>query len=90
VAVLTHGRHGIIFARDGPYVPDYKLWGKFTGEKCPTLVGKPKLFFIQACRGNRLDGSMLATQVDGSPSSFKIPNHADFLIAYSTIPGKLI
>jgi len=90
MAVLSHGEQGIIFAKDAPYKPDDKLWGQFTGEKCPTLAGKPKLFFIQACQGDRLDGGVMLTQVDGGPSSFKIPNHADFLIAYSTIPGKQI
>lgn len=47
------------------------------------------MFFIQACQGDRLDaGVHLRTQVDGGDASFKIPNHADFLIAYSTVPGK--
>jgi hypothetical protein len=27
------------------------------------------------------------TEVDGSSMGYKIPIHADFLIAYSTIPG---
>lgn len=90
VTVLSHGEQGIIYARDAPYKPEDKLWGRFTGDKCITLAGKPKLFFIQACQGDRLDGGVqLTTQVDsGSSSSYKIPIHADFLIAYSTIPGK--
>lgn len=88
MAVLSHGEQGIIFAKDGAYKPDDSLWGRFTGDKCITLAGKPKLFFIQACQGDRLDGGVqLRTQVDGN-SSFKIPIYADFLIAYSTIPGK--
>jgi caspase-like apoptosis-related cysteine protease len=87
MAVLSHGEQGIIYAKDGAYKPEDKLWGRFTGDKCVTLAGKPKLFFIQACQGDRLDGGVsLRTQVDGS-SSFKIPIYADFLIAYSTIPG---
>lgn len=91
MAVLSHGEHGLIFAKDGPYKPDDKLWGRFTGDKCLTLANKPKLFFVQACQGDRLDkGIQLRTQVDGNSSSFKIPIHADFLIAYSTIPGKKI
>lgn len=91
MAVLSHGETGIIYAKDAPYKPEDKLWGRFTGDKCVTLAGKPKLFFIQACQGDRLDsGIQLRTQVDGSSSSYKIPIHADFLIAYSTIPGKKI
>ncbi|XP_050548169.1 caspase-1-like isoform X2 [Daktulosphaira vitifoliae] len=87
MAILSHGEQGIIYAKDAPYKPEDKLWGRFTGDKCITLAGKPKLFFIQACQGDRLDGGvLLRTQVDGS-QSFRIPVYADFLIAYSTIPG---
>lgn len=89
IAVLSHGEQGIIYAKDGAYKPEDQLWGRFTGDKCLTLASKPKLFFIQACQGDRLDGGVLMrTQVDGGSSSFKIPIYADFLIAYSTIPGK--
>ncbi|XP_060876415.1 caspase-1-like [Metopolophium dirhodum] len=87
MAVLSHGEQGIIYAKDRGYKPEEILWGRFTGDKCVTLAGKPKLFFIQACQGDRLDsGVQLRTQVDG-PSSFKIPIYADMLIAYSTVPN---
>lgn len=90
MAVLSHGEQGIIYAKNGSYKPDNFLWERFTGDKCTSLAGKPKLFFIQACQGDRLDGGIeLRTQVDGS-SSFKIPIYADFLIAYSTVPGKYV
>lgn len=44
---------------------------------------------IQACQGDQLDGGITLTnrtEMDGH-MSYKIPIHADFLIAYSTIPG---
>ncbi|XP_046667717.1 caspase-1-like isoform X3 [Homalodisca vitripennis] len=86
LACLSHGEQGILYAYDAPYKPD-TLWSRFTADKCPSLAGKPKLFFIQACQGDQLDGGvMLRSQVDSSPS-YRIPAHADFLIAYSTIPG---
>lgn len=51
-----------------------------------------QLFFIQACQGDKLDGGVSmrreATETDSNSSmSYSIPVHADFLIAYSTIPG---
>jgi len=88
VAVMSHGEQGILYGRDSPYKPD-RLWSHFTADKCRTLAGKPKLFFVQACQGDRLDhGVRMAerTETDAGPS-YKIPNHADFLIVYSTIPG---
>lgn len=92
IAILSHGEMGIIYARDVHYKLE-TIWKKFTSDKCPTLAGKPKLFFIQACQGDQLDaGSTLIskTQTESKTMlelSYRIPTHADFLIAYSTIPG---
>lgn len=90
VAILSHGELGYIFARDSQYKLD-TIWGYFTPDRCPTLAGKPKLFFIQACQGDKLDGGVTLrerTETDSdSTMSYSIPVYADFLIAYSTIPG---
>lgn len=92
VSVLSHGELGTLYAYDTPYKAD-TIWSPFTSDKCPTLAGKPKLFFIQACQGDKLDSGITLkerTETDSSSthtSTFRIPSHADFLIAYSTIPG---
>ncbi|KAJ8946103.1 hypothetical protein NQ318_010402 [Aromia moschata] len=89
VAVLSHGEMGIIYAKDTPYKPDY-LWSNFTGDKCPTLAGKPKMFFLQACQGDKLDGgvNLRTTETDGEiHNTYRIPAQADFLIVYSTVKG---
>lgn len=46
VVVMSHGEPGHLHSRDTIYQTQ-ELWLRFTGDKCPTLVGKPKLFFIQ-------------------------------------------
>lgn len=46
IVVMSHGDNGVIYARDHTYPPD-TLWMPFTGDNCPSLAGKPKLFFIQ-------------------------------------------
>jgi caspase-like apoptosis-related cysteine protease len=91
IAVLSHGELGILYASDHAYKPD-RLWTHFNAEKCPTLAGKPKMFFIQACQGDQLDSGVHLkrvsnTETDSNTMSYKIPSHADFLIVYSTIPG---
>jgi caspase 7 len=90
IAVLTHGEMGMLYAKDTHYKPD-NLWYHFTADKCPSLAGKPKMFFIQACQGDRLDGGITLlsrTETDGSSSTqYRIPVHADFLIVFSTVPG---
>ena len=47
IIVMTHGNeNGKILAADREYdVQD--LWTNFVGNKCESLIGKPKLFFIQ-------------------------------------------
>jgi hypothetical protein len=55
------------------------------------LAGKPKLFFIQACQGDKLDRGMTVRFEDvedsNAASFFRIPTWADFMIAFSTVPG---
>lgn len=89
VCVLSHGDRGVLWGRDNRYAVD-DLYSYFTADKCRSLAGKPKLFFIQACQGNRFDkGEFIRScedQVDAA-QYFKIPNWSDFMIMYSTIPG---
>ncbi|CAH1125256.1 unnamed protein product [Ceutorhynchus assimilis] len=92
ITVLSHGEMGIIYAKDTPYKPE-NLWSLFTGDRCPSLAGKPKMFFLQACQGDKLDGGVnltingSRTETDGETTSYKIPVQADFLIVYSTVKG---
>ncbi|XP_059485223.1 caspase-1-like isoform X2 [Neocloeon triangulifer] len=101
VTVLTHGAKGELYARDHTYDAD-KLWLNFTADRCRSLAGKPKIFIIQACRGQNLDSGTLmairktsastapgADAVDASGGSvrYAIPNNADIIIANATIEG---
>ena len=49
IAVLSHGDHQILYAKDYSYKPDM-LWHSFTADRCPTLAGKPKIFLVQVYR----------------------------------------
>ena len=47
VIVMSHGtENGEVHAYDSAYQVS-NLWRNFTGSSCPSLVGKPKLFFLQ-------------------------------------------
>ncbi|XP_018307943.1 caspase-1 [Mycetomoellerius zeteki] len=94
VITLTHGlKKDIISAHDVMYESN-ELWKPFVANKCLTLAGKPKLFFIQACRGDESDDgvqlvgtrSLRGTETDSGPT-YSIPTHADFLLAHSSIEG---
>jgi len=87
--ILTHGEHGQLWGTDAKF-PIEMLFNFFLGDNCLSLVGKPKMFFVQACQGERLDHGVPvigADSLDSAATYFKIPTHADFLIAYSTLPG---
>ncbi|XP_061541673.1 caspase-3b isoform X1 [Phycodurus eques] len=85
--LLSHGEEGVIYGTDGFEMLE-NLTKPFKGHRCRSLVGKPKLFFIQACRGSELDeGTSIQTDSVVEQTSERIPVEADFLYAYSTAPG---
>ncbi|XP_062431731.1 caspase-3 [Rhea pennata] len=84
--LLSHGEEGLIYGTDGPLELKV-LTSLFRGDKCRSLAGKPKLFFIQACRGTELDSGIETDSGSDEPMCQKIPVEADFLYAYSTAPG---
>ncbi|CAF0709543.1 unnamed protein product [Brachionus calyciflorus] len=81
--IMSHGEDGVIYGIDKE-IEIERLIQPFRLNR--TLAGKPKLFFIQACRGNQL-----MEGIDSNPYDIqyvnKIPMEADFLIAYSTVSG---
>lgn len=93
--ILSHGDKGIIYGCDGQEAPICELTSYFTGANCPTLVGKPKIFFIQACQGDNYQKG-IAVETDSEQeeaylemdSSFQkkyIPDEADFLLGMATV-----
>uniref|UniRef100_A0A0M3IVB9 CASPASE_P20 domain-containing protein n=1 Tax=Ascaris lumbricoides TaxID=6252 RepID=A0A0M3IVB9_ASCLU len=55
VCILTHGEHGELFGVDDQGVPVFELISLLNAKNCPALAHKPKIFFLQACRGQRYD-----------------------------------
>jgi hypothetical protein len=49
-AVLSHGDKEVVFGVDGQRVGLDKLKATMA---VPSLLGKPKIFFIQACQGSK-------------------------------------
>ncbi|XP_007501681.2 caspase-8 isoform X1 [Monodelphis domestica] len=93
--LLSHGNKGTIYGIDGKEVPIRDLTSYFSGSNCPSLAGKPKVFFIQACQGKATQyGISLDTdseqqreslEADKSFQSECIPNEADFLLGMATV-----
>lgn len=53
-SILSHDKYSYIQARDDVY-PLQQILEYFTDERCPTLKGKPRIFLIQACQGEKVD-----------------------------------
>ena len=98
VAILTHGgKGGSLYGVDGGLVKVKTLTEFFTGRKCRSLVGKPKLFFIQACRGKKHDSAVRGyeetdsfQQTNETSDGLKeviLPSQSDFLLSFSTVEG---
>ncbi|XP_064849310.1 caspase-8 isoform X2 [Oncorhynchus masou masou] len=94
VCVLSHGEKGCVLGTDGGEVPIRSLTQPFTSKQCPSLMGKPKLFFIQACQGKGFQQGALFTpsirQREGryeadAGAIESIPCDADFLIGMATV-----
>lgn len=88
VCLLSHGEEGFIFGTDGRKLQLDSVFKLFDNSNCPTLVGKPKIFVIQACRGGALDsGVPFLDEHDGSTGSKQLPTQSDMIICFPTQAG---
>ena len=89
VFISSHGKAKGILAVDKQIVKLDELISRVNGRQCKSLRGRPKLFFISACRGKKTDHGFPAETVasdaygDERPVP-RLPTEADFLICYST------
>ena len=65
VAILTHGDDGNLYGTDNKPIALKNLTELFHGKSCPSLVGKPKIFIVQACRGKEKDSGVKYDPTDG-------------------------
>lgn len=102
VCVLSHGEMGCVFGTDEQPVLLRELTQPFTGREAPTLAGKPKLFFIQACQGSGYQRGSLPCpprprqgeedeqsrleEDAGRVHAETVPWDADFLLGMATVP----
>ncbi|XP_062591808.1 caspase-8-like [Saccostrea cucullata] len=90
VCLLSHGEEGYIFGTDGRKLQLDSVFKLFDNSNCPSLLGKPKIFVIQACRGGALDsGVPFNDEHDGSTPGLKkqLPTQSDMIICFPTQTG---
>lgn len=89
--ILSHGINGGIYGSDGEVIEIHQITSQFRGLACRSLADKPKLFFVQACRGDDFDPGVSADAVRNSAEDAMRhsaePNEGHFLFGYATPPG---
>ena len=81
----SHGDEGdVIYGTDGNSITVNNVISKFRG--IVSLANKPKLFFMQNCRGRNSDRGVDTVQAPPIIPA-RIPIEADTLVAYSTVDG---
>lgn len=99
--MLSHGEKGCFYGTDGEKVFLEDAIQPFKSGQAPSLAGKPKLFFIQACQGQKYQKGCVAyhprpvqeeakaashLEEDAGPVTGEvIPDDADFLIGMATV-----
>ena len=98
--LMSHGSSGEVFGSDEIPLTIQTIKGGLSNESCAALTGKPKLLFVQACRGEELDKAVripsdhvdqsTVHQTESTSVSYKlISRHSDFLTCYATVDGHL-
>ncbi|XP_044753965.1 caspase-1-like [Coccinella septempunctata] len=89
IAVSSHGNFHQIASKDTNYDPAEVFYEPI--KEIKTLFAKPKIFFIGACRGSKIDQGITLlspVQTDGGHlEEYRLPKAADFLIIYATVQG---
>jgi len=87
--IMSHGSDGTISTTDNTQVYLTEFFEPFKTNR--TLKNKPKLFFIQACRGHQrmtqVEHDAYNTDYETDAIIKRVPIEADFLFAYSTVEG---
>ncbi|XP_074123772.1 caspase-2 isoform X2 [Sminthopsis crassicaudata] len=102
VALLSHGIEGGIYGVDGQLLQLQEVFQLFDNANCPNLQNKPKMFFIQACRGDETDrgvdlrdgkehmASPGCEQSDAGKEKIlkmRLPTRSDMICGYACLKG---
>ncbi|EPQ14008.1 Coiled-coil domain-containing protein 105 [Myotis brandtii] len=93
VVLMAHGLEGQLEGEDEQMVELENLFEVLNNKNCQALRAKPKVYIVQACRGEQMDpgetvgGGNIEMITKDSPQT--IPTYTDALHIYSTVEGYL-
>lgn len=96
--LMSHGSSGEVSGSDEIPLTIQAIKDRLSNESCAALTGKPKLLFVQACRGKEREKAVripsdyvdqsTVHQTESTSVSYKlISRHSDFLTCYATVDG---
>ena len=97
--IFSHGTDKGLRGSDSELLDVNKLASQVNGRCCPGLSKKPKMFFIQSCRGRETDRGAVVADGDNEPADRggdasvvqdggdKVPSESDFFFGYATPQG---
>ncbi|XP_073909995.1 caspase-14 isoform X1 [Castor canadensis] len=91
VVLMAHGEEGLLKGEDGKMVKLDDLFEVLNNKNCRNLRAKPKVYIVQACRGEHRDlgetigGDKVAIITKDNPQT--VPTYTDTLHVYSTVEG---
>lgn len=83
--IMSHGDQDCVYGADSRWVQIKEMISNFQPSRCPTLTGKPKLFFIQATQGR--SESQIA---EYGASNIEDKLEVDIRVFYHVIRGNYI
>ncbi|XP_029796387.1 caspase-14-like isoform X2 [Suricata suricatta] len=88
VTLMSHGEKGFIKMKNGEKVSLEDIFEMFNNKNCPALQEKPKIFIIQACRGEKRDNGVETDdepmESDDVSERSRLPTFSDYFIIYPT------
>uniref|UniRef100_A0A194AP64 Putative caspase-3 n=1 Tax=Pinctada fucata TaxID=50426 RepID=A0A194AP64_PINFU len=93
VVVMSHGDKEGIVTHDDKRVTMEEIMEFFKNDKLKCFADRPKVFFVQACRGTDDQGTvdipddLPPVDIEDVVGSVPVPVDANILVAYATTPG---
>ncbi|CAH1267055.1 CASP10 [Branchiostoma lanceolatum] len=86
--IMSHGTTGKVFSSNDVGLDILELIKPLNATRCTSLCGKPKMFFIQACQGEKHQCAQKKdNQTDASATSTFVAKEADIFYGLATVPG---
>lgn len=85
--IMGHGNEKGIQARCKEQIIPEEIMSHFKHDNMGDFAGKPRVFFMQACRGDKVQKKVSTSCTDNIKKSIQFPTDKDIFVAYSTTEG---